>query len=117
MPLEKKENGKTRSFQYIPLANLLQKIAGNEEVWAALNQPTPATHDDDILEDFTDGELFRTNPNLASQSLRLHFYVDEFEVVNPLGSSKGTHKLTAVYFKLGNLGNKENSQLHNTYPR
>lgn len=41
--------------------------------------------------------------------------VDEFEVVNPLGSKKGKHKLTAVYFKIGNLDSKYLSELQNTY--
>lgn len=48
-------------------------------------------------------------------SLRLHFYMHEFEVANPLGSKRGRHKLTAIYFKLGNLGHKDTSKLQNIY--
>jgi hypothetical protein len=33
------------------------------------------------------------NPN----ALQILLYQDEFEVVNPLGSAKGKHKLFAVY--------------------
>lgn len=38
-------------------------------------------------------------------NLCLHFYMDEFEIVNPLGSKRGKHQLTAAYFKLGNIEN------------
>lgn len=48
-------------------------------------------------------------------TVQLKFYLDEFEVVNPLGSKKGKHKLTAVYFKIGNLDGKFLSELQNTY--
>lgn len=36
-------------------------------------------------------------------------------MINPLGSKKGKHKLTAVYFKIGNLDSKFLSELQNTY--
>ncbi|XP_037558443.1 uncharacterized protein LOC119435796 [Dermacentor silvarum] len=35
--------------------------------------------------------------------IRIILYQDEFEIVNPLGSSKGHFKLLAVYMTLGNL--------------
>ena len=44
-------------------------------------------------------------------SLRIHLYNDEFEVVNPIGSKRGTHKMNATYFTLGNLPSKYSSQL------
>lgn len=59
--------------------------------------------------------MFRTNPHIASERLCLHFYMDEFEVINPLDSKRGKHKMTAVYFKLGNPDRKETSKLQNIY--
>ncbi len=41
----------------------------------------------------------------------LHFYVDEFEIVNPLGAKREKNKLTAVYFKLGNLHHRYTSKV------
>ena len=43
--------------------------------------------------------MFRSHPN----AIRLHGYIDDFEVCNPLGSARAKHKLTAVYFYIGNL--------------
>ena len=71
---------------------------------------------DDVLRDFTDGDICKSNPLLCKKNtLQFKFFVDEFEVVNPLGSKKGKHKLTAVYFKIGNLDSKFLSELQNTY--
>lgn len=72
-------------------------------------------HNDEIPEDLTDSELFKSNPKLTKQSQCLQFYVDEFEVVNPLGSKKGTYKMTTVYLRLGNLDHKDTSRLQNIY--
>lgn len=50
--------------------------------------------------------FFKEHPN----ALRLHFYEDEFEVVNPLGSKRTKHKLCAFYYTVGNLDKKYRSQ-------
>lgn len=110
--LNKQENDKI-SFQYIPLLPLLQKLQKKKDVWATLNRAQ--SENDEILTDFIGGEMFKSNRHMTFHSLRLHFYVDEFEVVNPLGSKRGRHKLTAVYFKLGNLDHKDTSKLQNIY--
>lgn len=55
---------------------------------------------DNFLEDFCDGSFFKSHPLFANHSerefcLKLQFiiYFDEVEVTNPLGSTKGKHKL------------------------
>ena len=35
--------------------------------------------------------------------IRLNLYIDEFEISNPLGSKRGIHKLSAVYFTIADL--------------
>ena len=47
--------------------------------------------------------------------LRIHLYIDEFEVVNPLGSKKSIHKLCRVYFTIGNLGPKFTTKLRHIF--
>ncbi|CAM4647907.1 unnamed protein product [Leuciscus chuanchicus] len=101
-------------FQYIPLKALLRKIAHNEDVWAMLNQEKTPKHQD-VMEDYTDGDQFKSCELSSLSNVRLHFYIDEFEIVNPLGSKRGKHKLTAVYFKLGNIDKKYTSKLENIY--
>ncbi len=67
------------------------------------------------MKDYTDGDQFKSRELSSLSTLRLHFYIDEFEIVNPLGSKRGKHKLTAVYFKLGNIDKKYTSKLENIY--
>jgi hypothetical protein len=44
-------------------------------------------------------------------ALRLHFYLDEFDVCNPIGSRRGKHKVLAVYYFIGNLDIKYWSEM------
>lgn len=44
--------------------------------------------------------------------ITLCLYIDDFEVANPLGTSKRKHKLCAIYWVLGNLHPKYRSSLH-----
>lgn len=55
---------------------------------------------------FKNHQFFRNYPH----ALRLHFYEDEFEVVNPLGSKRNRHKLCAFYYTEGNVDKKLRSQ-------
>lgn len=87
IPLDQTEQHGTH-FQYIPLKALLSKIAQNGDVWAMLNQEeTPK--DQDVMKDYTDGDQFKSCVLFSLSSLHLHFYIDEFEIVNPLGSKRG----------------------------
>ena len=47
------------------------------------------------LEDYCDGESFKVHPLFSrhKESLQILFYYDEVEICNPLGSSRGKHKL------------------------
>ena len=66
----------------------------------------PQLHDSDsTLNDYRDGEIFRSNLlfNSTTLSIQLILYQDAFEVTNPLGSAKSSHKLFAMYYSLGNL--------------
>jgi len=62
---------------------------------------------------YADGDIyvkhavFAVNPN----AIRLHFYIDEFEVCNPIGSKKGKHKVLGVYYLVGNMANKYCSEI------
>lgn len=44
--------------------------------------------------------------------IALFLYIDDFEVANPLGTSRNKHKLCAIYWVLGNLHSKYRSSLH-----
>lgn len=69
--------------------------------------------DTNYLSDYSDGTYFKERPffKVNPQALRLHFYEDEFEVVNPLGSKRSKHKLCAFYHTVGNLDRKHQSKM------
>lgn len=62
---------------------------------------------------YRDDASFKDNAFFNEEELRiaLFLYVDDFEVANPLGTSRKKHKQTAIYWVLGNLHTKYHSSL------
>lgn len=62
-------------------------------------------HSSDVFCDICDGSVFKSNDLFREPELRIQLilYHDAFEIVNPLGSAKKTHKLVGVYFTHGNF--------------
>lgn len=48
-----------------------------------------------MIEDFCDGQLFKAHPLFSRDpnALQLLLYYDELEIITPLGSKTGKHKL------------------------
>ena len=117
--LGRSENGKKQSMQYIPVMDTIKLILDNEDIVSHILQHDTHRHGSDILCNYSDGDLFNNNPYFSSVNtdvkLRLHFYMDEFGIVNPLGSKQCEQKLTAVYFTIGNIHAKYRSKLENIY--
>lgn len=103
------------TFQYIPLLDVLNLIlrdsASQEQIFDY------SQTDSDALTDFSDGAVFEESPffNCGQPCLSLQLYNDEFEVLNPLGSKRTLHKVSAFYFSLGNLKPKFRSALKNIH--
>lgn len=98
------ENRKEHYAQYIPIRNTLTALLKDPTVWEECsrsgNDSTPI-----ILNDVCDGSVFKLNALFSESGLTLKaiLYQDTFEVVNPLGSAKKTHKMLGVYFTLANF--------------
>ena len=73
--------------------------------------------DQQVYRSFRDGENYKTNGFLAVDELRISIklYIDEFEVCNPLGTSRKKHKLCGVYWVLDNLPPGSHSALSSIY--
>ncbi|XP_044726999.1 uncharacterized protein LOC123290764 [Chrysoperla carnea] len=56
-----------------------------------------------------------TEPNQYPHAIRLQLYYDELEIVNPLGSKTGVHKLGAFYYIVQNLPPHMNSELNSIH--
>ncbi|KAI7813834.1 hypothetical protein IRJ41_002408 [Triplophysa rosa] len=63
---------------------------------------------------FQDGRYYKENKLLGEKesNIALGLYIDDFEVCNPLGTSRKIHKITAVYWVILNLSSKCRSSLN-----
>lgn len=65
---------------------------------------------------YVDGQCFNKNSLLARDefTIALTLYIDDFEVANPLGTSKLKHKMCAIYWVIANIPAKYRSTLNST---
>lgn len=95
-----------RSFQYVPILKALQQILSCQPILdKAINLKFRHVggHGPKYT-CFFDSLNFQQNELLSSETaISLILYADEFEICNPLGTSKKIHKILGVYWILGNL--------------
>lgn len=99
------------TLQYVSIIEVLTMVLLNNDVRMTIANERNSP--DCILSSFRDGDYFKVHP-LFSQypnAIRIKLYYDEFEVVNPIGSKTGVHKLGAFYYTVQNLPLHMNSQL------
>ncbi len=91
---------------------MLKALLSKEDVIVKVLYPTRSTASE--YRSFRDGSRFNKNAFLAEKEfgLALGSYIDDFEVANPLGTSKKKQKLCAVYWVLANLDSEYHSSLH-----
>ena len=99
VPLSKKGNKVTESYQYIPIKKSL-KVLLEDETYVKQRLADPYSFEDNVIKDVRDGdcfvqnEFFKANPD----AVPLIVFVDELEIVNPLGAGKLKHKLNCCYY-------------------
>ena len=106
---------KRDTFQYVPIVKLLALLLSDDSVLAESMRDN-CSHDG-VMRDFCDGMLYRSNALFAEDksALQLCLYYDECEVVNPLGSRRGIHKIGFIYMSLRSLRPVFNSCLKNIH--
>lgn len=109
-----------KTYQYIPILQSLQQIFKRTDVVNSIVQNhNVQQHIEDCKEyrTFRDGKVYKENIFFSGEELRLSvsLYVDDFEICNPLGTSRKIHKLCAVYWVLNNLPPGSHSVLSNIY--
>ena len=106
-------NGVEHTIQYVPILETLKALLKHEDILAQVLQDH--TSQDGILRDFCDGYVFKHNPLFQQHrnALQIELYYDDFTITNPIGTHSRKYKLSAVYFRLGNLHPKYRSQLDN----
>lgn len=62
------------------------------------------------------GEYFKENKLLTEESgIALGLYIDDFEICNPLGTSRKKHKVCCIYWVIANLPLRLRSTLLSIY--
>lgn len=99
------------TYQYVSPINVLSSVLSNEEVKDAILAEEPS--EEGILGSFIDGETFKRHPFFQEykHALRLKFYNDDIEIVNPIGSKTGPHKLGVWYYTVDNIPDHLSSRL------
>jgi len=102
------------TFHYVPMLNVVRKFLSHPDVDQHLQEQLfPVDQQKlNVMECFSDGELYAGDQYFAENpdALQINLYVDELELCNPLGAKKGKHKITAVYYLIGNVHPKFRSQ-------
>ncbi|XP_049330682.1 uncharacterized protein LOC111195788 isoform X1 [Astyanax mexicanus] len=110
--LDAKE-GKT--FQYVPILQSLSQILKNSDIQEKVFRERPCSSC--RYNSFRDGSHFQENQFLSGEELRLSIllYSDDFEICNPLGTSRKKHKVTSVYWVLADIPSVLRSTLSSIY--
>jgi len=106
---------KRDTFQYVPLLPLLALLLSDNSIFQETMKERVSV--DGVMRDFCDGLLYRSISLFAEDktALQLLLYFDECEVVNPLGSRRGIHKIGFIYMSLRNVHPMYNSRLSNIH--
>jgi len=95
--------GNRCTFAYVPFLDVLRSILKIPQVLKyVLEKPTVTANE---YTSYRSGQFFQNNGLFGTEifSLQIGFYYDEFEIANPLGTSKGKYKLSAFYWTIANL--------------
>lgn len=99
------------TYEYVSVTEVLKLVLSNKHVRQAIlsEQFSP----EGILGRTIDGQYFKNHPFFSKyrSAIRLKLYYDEFEIVNPIGSKTGIHKIGVFYYIVDNLPPHMNSQL------
>lgn len=102
------------SFQYVSVLKSLLQILSRKDIQDTLcNGKTQSA----VYTSFYDGTYYKTNELLSGDdiTIALNLYVDDFEICNPLGTSRKKHKITAVYWVLADVPSLLRSTLNSIF--
>lgn len=113
-PVEYLIESSQRTFMYVPILTSLQLLLKKTDVLEKVQETTSQLPGQ--YSSYCDGSYFQENELLSDEGPKLSIilYVDDFEIANPLGTSKKIHKVCAVYWTLANLPVKYRSALQST---
>ena len=108
------ENGsKKESYQYVPIKESL-KLLLEDQSYIKQKLEDPYNYEEGVFKDTRDGSCFQTNEFFKTNpdAVALVVFVDELEVVNPLGAAKTKHKINCTYYTCLNIQPALRSKVH-----
>uniref|UniRef100_A0A224YW03 Enspm-3 dr n=1 Tax=Rhipicephalus zambeziensis TaxID=60191 RepID=A0A224YW03_9ACAR len=108
--------GVNETFQYVSIPRVLENLMVSETFREQLDKNFSTGQPSLVFRSFYDGLLFKERLSAlledgAQCTLFLILYSDELEIVNPLGSKRGIHKVIVVYFSVLNIHARHRAQL------
>ncbi|XP_047136285.1 uncharacterized protein LOC124813381 [Hydra vulgaris] len=115
--LGRNEHGFECYTYYVPIKETLKRICQNTNFASLISQQANINPSSCSYSDYFDGEAFLNNPFFQKHpnSLHLILYQDSFELVNPLGSGRNKHQISATYMVVANLPPHLRTILNNIY--
>lgn len=104
-------NDKNCTFQYIPIVDTISTIIQDP----GFSPESPS--EDGLLRGVKDGTAYAENKYFQENkdALTIEIYSDAVELANPLGASRGRHKIVNVYFSLAELPKAIRSKTENKF--
>lgn len=92
-------------FQYVPILQSSSQILKNSDIQEKVLKSTRYCGSSCHYTSFHDGSHFMENKFLVAEEFRLSLllYTDDFEIPNPLGTSRKKHSVTGVYWVLTDI--------------
>jgi len=83
-------NEKPATFVYVSLSSVLQQMLGNDDIRHHILSNNSDLSCSDMMSSFKDGSIYKNHLFFSENpdALRLHFYLDEFEVCNLIGAKR-----------------------------
>ncbi|RXG51731.1 hypothetical protein Avbf_16070 [Armadillidium vulgare] len=102
----------------LSLPNLIRVILINNSIKECCAKKIDPKCNDGIMRDIIHGNRFLHHPAVKSKlknNLLLGLYVDDIELVNPLGKNRGIHKICLVYATIFNISVELRSKLSSIF--
>ena len=112
---------KNKTHQYIPILPSLQKLFNCKDILESATDyhktQNTGLGNEQQYRSIRDSLYFRENSFFSGEDFKIaiSLYIDDFEVCNPIGTSRKTHKLCGVYWILNNLPPGSHSALSSIY--
>ena len=101
-------------FHYVPVVQSFKLLVEDQTFIVMMDKEREKEKlDKDVLKDIKDGSVYKNVPFFKDNPNALVgiFYSDAVELVNPLGSGKGKHKIVQVFWTLGDIPRQQRSQI------